>query len=65
VVVGPSDDTHTAVLAGVTEKDDVIVGPYKVLESIAHEQEVRDEREVKAEEEARENAAAATGKDKP
>jgi HlyD family secretion protein len=49
---GPSDDTHTVVFAGINEDDNVIIGPYKVLESIKHGQKVRDEREVEAEEKA-------------
>jgi HlyD family secretion protein len=56
VTVGPSDETHTAVVSGITEEDDVIVGPYKVLENIKHEQKVRDEKEVEAEKKAKEAA---------
>lgn len=46
VTIGPSDETHTVIRSGVTEQDDVIVGPYKVLESLKHEQKVQDEREA-------------------
>lgn len=46
IEIGDSDETHTIVEAGLTEEDPVIVGPYKVLESIKHEQEVQDEREA-------------------
>lgn len=46
VTVGPSDDTHTVIVAGVAPDDRVIVGPYKVLEGLKHEQKVQDEREV-------------------
>jgi hypothetical protein len=56
VTVGPSDETHTAIASGVAEEDDVIVGPYKVLEGIKHEQKVRDEKEVEAEKKAKEAA---------
>ncbi len=61
VRIGPSDETHTVVLAGIGEDDNVIVGPYKVLEGIEHEQEVRDEREVEVEQ----KASAEAGQDEP
>ena len=44
VKVGPSDVTHTLIESGVKEGDTVIVGPYKVLEGLAHDQKVRDEK---------------------
>jgi HlyD family secretion protein len=43
VTVGPSDVTHTVVKSGLSEGDVVISGPYKVLESIQHDQRVTDE----------------------
>ena len=46
VTIGASDATHTILLAGLTEDDPLIVGPYKVLENIAHDQVVRDERDA-------------------
>jgi len=46
VKIGASDETHTIIESGLSEEDDVIVGPYKVLESIEHEQEVQDERDA-------------------
>jgi hypothetical protein len=45
VKIGPSDLTHTIILSGLSEGDRVIVGPYKVLEKLKHDQRVRDERE--------------------
>ncbi len=48
VKIGPSDATHTVILSGIGESDKIIVGPYKVLEKLAHDQSVRDERESKA-----------------
>ena len=48
VETGPSDMTHTIILSGISDDDKIIVGPYKVLESLAHEQKVRDEREPKS-----------------
>ena len=43
VSVGPSDDTHTIVKSGLKEGDPVIVGPYKVLESLQNGQAVKSE----------------------
>ena len=51
VTIGASDKTDTVIVSGLAETADVIVGPYKVLEGIAHEQQVKDEREAKAEKE--------------
>lgn len=48
VKVGASDNTHTIVESGLDRGDVVIVGPYKVLESITHDQPVRDERQATA-----------------
>ncbi len=56
VTVGPSDDTHTVILAGIGPEDRIIVGPYKVLEGLKHEQKVRDEREVEKEKKAADEA---------
>jgi HlyD family secretion protein len=41
VTVGPSDDTHTAIKSGLNENDPVIVGPYKILESLQDGQAVK------------------------
>jgi HlyD family secretion protein len=46
VKIGQSDLTQTIMLAGITEEDKIIVGPYKVLEKLAHGQKVIDERKV-------------------
>ncbi|MBN2211515.1 MAG: efflux RND transporter periplasmic adaptor subunit [Sedimentisphaerales bacterium] len=43
VAIGPSDATHTVLTSGVSEADQIIVGPYKVLESIKHDQTLEDE----------------------
>jgi hypothetical protein len=40
---GANDDTHSVVLAGLSESDKVIVGPYKVLEKLKHDELVMDE----------------------
>jgi HlyD family secretion protein len=44
VQVGPSDLTHSVILAGLSEGDQVIVGPYKVFDEMKHEQKVKDEK---------------------
>jgi len=43
VAIGASDLTHTLVKLGLQEKDPVIIGPYKVLESLRHGQLVKAE----------------------
>jgi HlyD family secretion protein len=44
VKLGASDLTHTVIESGVAEGDAVIIGPYKVLDSIQHDQPVKDEK---------------------
>jgi len=48
VEIGESDLTHIVIKSGVTEEDKIVVGPYKVLESIKHDQVIQDEREAQA-----------------
>jgi hypothetical protein len=43
VKVGPSDETHTIILSGLSEGDRVIAGPFKVLESLTDAQLVKAE----------------------
>jgi HlyD family secretion protein len=50
VEIGQSDLTHTIIKSGITEEDDIVVGPYKVLEKILHGQMILDERQAKAKE---------------
>lgn len=59
VKIGPSDLTHTIVEAGLNEGDKVIVGPYKALEKLAHDQKVKDEREVEKEKKDKKNGGDA------
>ncbi len=59
VKIGRSDLTHTIIEQGITENDQIVVGPYKVLEGIKHDQLIIDEREAKAKEKPR------TAKNKP
>ncbi len=48
VKTGQSNLTHTIIESGITKEDKIVVGPYKVLESIKHDQLIQDEREAKA-----------------
>jgi HlyD family secretion protein len=52
VKVGPSDLTHTIIVSGVSEDDKIVVGPYKVLDGLKHDQNLRDEREVEEKKDA-------------
>ncbi|MFH1371436.1 MAG: efflux RND transporter periplasmic adaptor subunit [Planctomycetota bacterium] len=53
VTIGRSDLTHTIILSGLKEGDKIVVGPYKVLDNLRHDQKLRDEREVEAEKKAK------------
>jgi len=44
VVIGPSDLTHTLIAAGLSEGDAVIIGPYKILETLTHDMTVTKEK---------------------
>jgi HlyD family secretion protein len=44
VTIGGSDLTHTVVTSGLSENDLIITGPFKVLESLAHDQQLKEER---------------------
>jgi HlyD family secretion protein len=48
VKIGQSDLTHTIIKEGITEEDKIVVGPYKVLEKLKHDQKIQDEREVES-----------------
>ncbi len=48
VKIGQSDLTHTIIESGITEEEKIVVGPYKILESVKHNQKIQDEREVEA-----------------
>jgi HlyD family secretion protein len=61
VKIGRSNLTHTILEGGVEKGDKAIVGPYKELEKLRHDQVVKDEREAKAEEDAKKKAAKAAG----
>jgi hypothetical protein len=63
VKIGQGDLTHTIILSGITEEDKIVVGPYKVLENIKHDQRIRDEREVEAEKKKKSALKAKAGAD--
>ncbi len=48
VKIEQCDLTHTIIKSGVTEKDRIVVGPYKMLEKLKHDQKIQDEREAEA-----------------
>jgi HlyD family secretion protein len=54
VKAGASDLTHSLVLEGLDEGAEVVVGPFKVLEKIKHDEPVRREEEAEEEEEQEE-----------
>ncbi len=43
VKIGPSDLTHTLIRDGLSEEDTVIVGPYKILDTLRHDMDVVEE----------------------
>jgi len=53
VTIGSSDLTDTVVLAGLSEGDKIIVGPFSVLREIKHDQSVVDRTEVPDEDDKR------------
>jgi HlyD family secretion protein len=55
VRTGQSDLTHTIILSGLNEGDKVVVGPYKVLDNLKHDQKLKDEKQVEAEKKAKES----------
>ena len=44
VSIGPSDLTHTLIRGGLNEGDVVIVGPYKILDTLQHDTAVTEEK---------------------
>lgn len=46
VKIGPSNLTHTIILSGLSIEDKVVVGPFKVLDSLKHDRNIVDEREA-------------------
>jgi len=59
VKIGPSYMTHTIIHSGISENDQVVVGPYKVLEGLKHNQKLTDERELEKKQDANSPAKSA------
>jgi HlyD family secretion protein len=47
VQIGASNTTQTLIESGLTVEEKIVVGPYKELEKLKHEQRIQDERESK------------------
>lgn len=54
VKIGASNTTQTVIESGLTAEDKIVVGPYKELEKLQHEQKIKDERENQATKDANE-----------
>jgi hypothetical protein len=54
VKIGDSDLTHTIITAGINQDDKIVIGPYKVLDSLGHDKKIKDEKEVEAEKKVKE-----------
>lgn len=63
VRIGASNATQTMVTSGISVGDKIVVGPYKELEKLTHEQAIKDEREAKAEEDAKKKTDKAQTRD--
>ncbi len=63
VQIGASNATHTIVTSGIEPGDKIVVGPFKELEKLSHEQLIKDEREAKAEEDAKQKTEKASARD--
>jgi len=48
VKIGPSDLTHTVITAGISEQDEIVVGPFKVIDTLKHNQNIKNERETES-----------------
>jgi len=59
VKIGPGDTTHIIIEQGLEAGKQIIIGPYKVLDALKHDQAVRDEKQAEAEKKTKEK------KDKP
>lgn len=63
VRIGASNATHTIIKSGIEPGDKIVVGPFKELEKLTHEQLIKDEREAKAEEDAKKKMEKASARD--
>jgi HlyD family secretion protein len=57
VTLGAADALCTEIKAGLDETSQVIVGPFKALDGLKHDQAVRDDREVKKDDAVKKDAA--------
>ena len=65
VTTGTSDLTDTIITAGLTDDATIVVGPFKTLATLKHEQSVVDEATVKPEAEKAKTAAGDGAKERP
>lgn len=65
VTTGTSDLTDTIITAGLTDDATIVVGPFKTLATLKHEQNVVDEATVKPEAEKSKKAAGGETKERP
>jgi len=63
VRISASNATHTVIESGITPGEKLVVGPFKELERLAHDQPIQDEREAEAEEEAKKKTKEAPASD--
>lgn len=63
VRIGPSNATHTIVESGIEPGEKIVIGPFKELEKLSHEQAIKDEREAKAEQDAKKKTGEAQASD--
>jgi HlyD family secretion protein len=64
VKIGPGDTTHIIIENGLKAGEKIIIGPYKVLDTLRHDQSLKDEKEVEAEKKAKEKKVPAKSEDK-
>jgi HlyD family secretion protein len=64
VKIGPGDTTHIIIENGLKAGEKIIIGPYKVLDTLKHDQALKDEKEVEAEKKAKEKKVPAKSEDK-
>jgi len=57
VKTGPSDLTHTIIISGISVDDKIVIGPYKVLDGLKHDQILKDEQQAKAKEDVSDQQA--------
>ena len=63
VRVGPSDLTHTVIEAGLEPGEVIVIGPYRELDGLRHDADIRDEAEEDGEQDAEQEAEASPDAD--